>query len=95
VSSPSKGSTRSRADRRGTRPYRGDLTGERLERCRGGLPEWFDANIDSLCLDALANGDVASFGTRGGRLFASADEGRTWSEIASGLPPINCVLTSP
>ena len=28
------------------------------------------------------------FGTSTGQLFASADEGESWSEIASYLPPI-------
>ena len=31
------------------------------------------------------------FGTTTGHLFASADEGDTWAEIASYLPPITSV----
>ncbi len=31
------------------------------------------------------------FGTRGGQLFASRDEGETWSSIADWLPAVLCV----
>jgi hypothetical protein len=31
------------------------------------------------------------FGTRSGKLFASRDEGESWSALADGLPPILCV----
>jgi hypothetical protein len=72
--------------------YRGNLNGAALERCRSGLPEWFDTNIDSLCLDALPEGDVAAFGTTDGRVFASTDQGSTWRELISGLAPVNCLL---
>jgi hypothetical protein len=72
--------------------YRGNLDGSALEPCRNGLPEWFDNNIDSLCLDAIPAGDAAAFGTTDGRLFASTDQGSTWRELASGLGPVNCVL---
>ena len=72
--------------------YRGGLDGESMERCRSGLPEWFDDNVDSLCLDAVPNGALAAFGTPDGRVFVSADQGATWGEVASGLPPIECVL---
>lgn len=72
--------------------YRGNLHGAALERCRNGLPEWFDHNIDSLCLDALPDGDLSAFGSADGRAFASIDQGTTWSEVASGLGPVNCVL---
>jgi hypothetical protein len=69
--------------------YRGGLS---LERCRSGLPEWFEDNIDSLCLDAVPNGSLAAFGTADGRVFASLDQGATWGEVASGLPPVECLL---
>src|SRR5438105_1379056 len=36
--------------------YRGGLDGRTLERCRQGVPEWFDQNIDSPCIDALPDG---------------------------------------
>jgi hypothetical protein len=72
--------------------YRGNLDGSALERCRVGLPEWFDKNIDSASLDALPDGDVSAFGTTDGRLFASIDQGGSWRELISGLAPVNCVL---
>jgi hypothetical protein len=72
--------------------YRGNLDGSALKRCRVGLPEWFDNNIDSLCLDALPDGDVSAFGTTDGRLFVSIDQGGSWRELISGLAPVNCVL---
>ena len=45
---------------------------------------------DGLAADALRPAGVY-FGTRTGKLFGSADEGDTWSEIADGLPSIACV----
>jgi hypothetical protein len=64
-----------------------------LERCRTGLPEWFDGNIDSAWLDATL--ELAAFGTSDGRVFASADEGSTWDEVAADLPSIGAVLVMP
>jgi len=75
--------------------YRGDLAGGPLERCRGGLPGWFDAHIDTSCLDALPDGSCAAFGTSDGRVFASEDGGTTWNELASGLPQVRRVLLMP
>ncbi len=75
--------------------YRGSVDGGPLERCRSGLPEWFDGNIDSYCLDAAPDLGVAAFGTEDGRLFASTDEGTTWAEVASGLSSVTCVLVMP
>jgi hypothetical protein len=72
--------------------YRGSLDGGSFERCRAGLPEWFDANIDSSCLDAIPETGPAAFGTADGRVFVSPDEGASWGVVASGLPGINCVL---
>jgi hypothetical protein len=31
------------------------------------------------------------FGTRSGKVFASADAGESWKEIADALPPVCCV----
>jgi hypothetical protein len=72
--------------------YRGDLRGGPLERCTNGLPEWFDDNIDTYCLDALNDGSFAAFGTSGGRLFGSEDAGATWHELAADLGAIQHVL---
>ena len=75
--------------------YRGDLSGGTFERCRAGLPEWFDDNIDTYRLDALPDGTLASFGTSDGHLYGSTDEGVTWNELASGLPSVQRVLVLP
>jgi hypothetical protein len=75
--------------------YRGSADGGPFERCRSGLPEWFEANIDSLCLDAAPDRGVAAFGTGDGRIFLSDDEGSSWSQVASGLSGITCVTLLP
>jgi hypothetical protein len=61
-----------------------------FERCRKGLPTWFDDNIDTGCLAAAGAAVVA--GTEDGRVFRSADAGESWELIAQGLPAIRCVL---
>jgi hypothetical protein len=73
--------------------YRGALHGGAFERCSTGLPEWFDGNVDSAWLDATT--DLAAIGTEDGRVFASADEGRSWDGVASALPQIRCVVVTP
>ncbi len=75
--------------------YRGSRGGGGFERCTTGLPEWFDANVDSSWLDAVPDDGVAAFGTGDGRIFVSTNEGSTWAEAASGLPAIRCVLVMP
>jgi hypothetical protein len=60
-----------------------------LERCRGGLPDWFEHNIDTACL--VAAGSVVAFGTEDGRVFRSLDAGATWELAAKGLPEIHCL----
>lgn len=75
--------------------YRTDLGATSFERCQGGLPEWFEGNIDSLCLDALPDGSFSAFGSEGGELFVSEDQGLMWTRLAEGLPSIHCVLVLP
>ncbi|MDP9299665.1 MAG: hypothetical protein M3P43_02005 [Actinomycetota bacterium] len=75
--------------------YRGTVASGGFERCRDGLPEWFDDNIDSSCLDALPDGSFAAFGTSNGQLFGSSDAGSSWTELASGLPVVRRVLVLP
>lgn len=75
--------------------YRSDLAGKHFERCRAGLPGWFAGNLDSLCLDALPGGELAAFGTGGGELYASTDQGRSWTRIAADLGQIGRVLVLP
>jgi hypothetical protein len=74
--------------------YRANLASGAFERCHAGSG-WFDDNIDSHWLDALPDGSFAAFGTSDGRVFASADEGSTWEEHVSGLPPVQRVLVMP
>jgi hypothetical protein len=75
--------------------YRAPKDGGAFERCTAGLPEWFDSNIDSLCLDAIPDHGVAAFGTDDGRVFVSRDEGTSWEEIASGPGEVRSVLLMP
>jgi hypothetical protein len=75
--------------------YRGALGGGPLERCRTGVPERFDDNIDSHCLDAPPDGPLVAFGTTDGEVYASTDAGATWERIAAGLPAVQRVLVSP
>ena len=75
--------------------YRGDPAGGAFERCRTGLPEWFDDNIDTHCLDGPPDGSFVALGTSDGRVFGSEDAGETWVELASGLPSIECLLVLP
>ena len=74
--------------------YRAGLTKGRFERCRAGLPEWFDDNIDTYRLDALNDGSYAAFGTADGRVYGS-DDGVSWVEVANGLPPVHHLLLTP
>jgi photosystem II stability/assembly factor-like uncharacterized protein len=65
-------------------------TWERLDR---GLPQQ-DAHLgvlrEGMAIDALDSPGLY-FGTSTGQVFASADEGNSWSEIASYLPAISSV----
>lgn len=61
-----------------------------FERSGAGLPEWFEGNVDTHCL--AASGARAAFGAEDGRVFVSEDAGSTWSEAATGLPPVRCVV---
>jgi hypothetical protein len=66
--------------------YRGPLVGGPFERCRTGLPEWFEDNTDSYCVDSLNDGSYAVLGTTDGTVYASDDGGVTWDMAATGLP---------
>lgn len=70
------------------RLYRGRLEGGAFEECRNGLPDWFEANLDTHCL-AVVDGSV--FAGHRGSVWRSDDQGRTWVEVASGLPDITCL----
>jgi hypothetical protein len=75
--------------------YRGAMSDGPLERCRTGLPDTFDDNIDSGCLDALPDGRLVAFATSDGRVFASDDQGGRWAEAANGLGPVRCLIVLP
>jgi len=75
--------------------YRAPIAGGAFERCRAGLPAWFDDNIDSHCLDAPPDGPLAAFGTAGGKIYRTTDEGAMWDLVAEGLPPVQRVLVMP
>jgi hypothetical protein len=64
--------------------------GTRFERCRDGLPQWFDDNVDTGCLAAA--GALVVFGTADGRVYRSRDDGGHWELAIKGLPQIGCVL---
>jgi hypothetical protein len=51
--------------------------------------------LDTLCVDALPEGQVAAFGTESGDIYASGDQGRTWNRIATGIGQVTRVLTLP
>lgn len=55
-----------------------------FERCRNGLPEWFDGNIDTFWLDGGADGSAA-FVSAEGDVYVSADEGSSWETVATGV----------
>jgi photosystem II stability/assembly factor-like uncharacterized protein len=67
--------------------------GETWQRLDSGLPSR-DAHLgvlrEGMAIDALDEPGVY-FGTSTGQVFASADEGETWNEVAGYLPPISSV----
>ena len=73
--------------------YRGSLDGGEFERGGKSLPDWFGDNVDSAWLDAAPG--LVAFGTSDGLVFASEDDGASWSEIASGISGLHCVVVTP
>ena len=66
------------------------LKGRRpMSKCITGLPQWFDGNVDTFCIDA--SGAFVAFGTDDGTVYASEDQGDSWHRIGSGLPAVRCV----
>jgi hypothetical protein len=75
------------------RVYRTRDAGASWEPLASGLPQrgaYETVLRDALTTDSLDPAGVY-FGTRSGKLYASADEGDGWREIADGLPSIVCV----
>jgi hypothetical protein len=75
------------------RVYRTRNAGASWEPLCAGLPQ-HDA-YETVLRDALAADTYASagvyFGTRSGKLYASSDDGDSWTCVADALPPIVCV----
>ena len=72
--------------------HRTDDAGESWQKFDAGLPD-HDFNVvlrDAACVDADDPVGVY-FGTRGGSVYASADEGESFVEVASRLPDVLCV----
>ncbi len=67
--------------------------GKRWQALSKGLPQ--ENSFESVLRDAMATDTLRPagvyFGTRGGKLYASRDDGRAWTRIADGLPAITCV----
>jgi hypothetical protein len=78
------------------RVYRTRDAGASWQPLTNGLPQedaYETVLRDALAVDPLGPAGVY-FGTRSGKLFASADEGDSWRELAGGLPPIVSVKTA-
>jgi hypothetical protein len=75
--------------------YGADLASGSFEPCRQGLPEWFDDNIDTYCLDALNDGSYAAFGIGDGRVYGSRDGGTSWANVATMSGAAHSVLVVP
>ena len=61
-----------------------------LVRVKGALPEWLDGIADTGLI--AANGSAVAVADQKGNLHASADNGRTWSRRAEGIPYPSCIL---
>ena len=72
--------------------YRTRDAGATWERCATGLPSraWFTVKRQAMTTDA-ADAVGVYFGTTSGEVWASVDEGTTWSCIAAHLPEIYAV----
>jgi hypothetical protein len=75
------------------RVYRTRDAGASWQPLASGLPqeEAYETVLrDAMCTDGHPSAGIY-FGTRGGKLYGSADEGESWMEIADALPSIVCV----
>ena len=71
--------------------YRRSLKGsEPFARCRDGLPDHFDGNIDTHAL--VADGPNAAIAGPDGALYCSVDSGQTWRRTLTGLPAVYALL---
>ena len=72
------------------RVYRTRNAGQSWEPMSNGMPQhdaYETVLRDAMAVDSLNPAGVY-FGTRNGKLFASADEGESWNELFDGLPPV-------
>ncbi|NUT36442.1 MAG: exo-alpha-sialidase [Hamadaea sp.] len=75
------------------RVYRSTDAGKSWQAQSSGLPrEPFYPTVlrDAMCTDTASPAGVY-FGSRGGEVFASADEGESWEQVAAHLPDVLCV----
>jgi photosystem II stability/assembly factor-like uncharacterized protein len=73
--------------------YRSEDAGGAWQALGDGLPdEPFYVTVlrDAMCVDNAETPGVY-FGTRGGEIFASGDEGDHWQQVASHLPAVLCL----
>jgi len=75
------------------RVYRTRDAGKSWHPLTKGLPQ--EGAYETVLRDALATDGAARagvyFGTRSGKLYASADDGDSWRTVHEGLPPVVCV----
>lgn len=66
--------------------------GESFDVLRDGLPQEHAYDlVFRHALDVAPDGDRLAFGSTTGNLFATADQGDTWSRVSSTLPPVYVV----
>ncbi len=68
--------------------YRGGLWEGTFEPLDDGLPEWFDANLNTHCI--VVHEDRVYAGV-GDTVWSSSDRGDTWETVATGLPKVTCL----
>jgi photosystem II stability/assembly factor-like uncharacterized protein len=76
--------------------YRSRDAGKSWERQQGGLPRengWYTVKRQAFGADACAPVGLY-FGTTGGELWMSANEGKRWRQIAAHLPHIYSVVAA-
>ncbi|HEX6221950.1 MAG TPA: hypothetical protein VF115_12720 [Acidimicrobiia bacterium] len=70
------------------RLYGGDLWSGDFEPLTRGLPEWFDANLNTHCLISRDDGLYAGLGDT---VWRSDDAGDSWEVVSSGLAQVTCL----